>query len=416
MSNSTGLNIASRRGWVSTPDERGTLDIVWSCVSTLFICLWSMLHLNVPSHKDSFWNIFWRKARWLLLGVLAPEVPMLFACGQWASAKRSVTDMRDLGFTEEEWSIEHAYYADSGGFQLRTVDFISIPITAKQIHYLIKHNIIGLPRVTKREIWDKSNADKVAKFLACFQTAWLTTQTIARAIQHLAITPLELSSIALALTTLTTLWYWLRKPLDVETPTVVFTEKSIKEIVSVCGGETLDEYTNTPLDFIEPDAYIARKWNPELFKWIIERGLQTKRIERIPNDRDPQLSNVYQHLSMAIATASFASIHLAGWNFSFETDWELWLWRGNCLLMWGLLATYGTTEVVACCHEKFQNLGMNTMGGYKTRWPACLWFIIPASLYTMARLALLFEVFYSMRSLPSEAFVEVKWSSFIPHI
>jgi hypothetical protein len=153
-----------------------------------------------------------------------------------------------------------------------------------------------------------------------------------------------------------------------------------------------------------------------LFNWILNRGLQTKTIERIPNDRDPQLSNVYQHVSLAFATASFASIHLAGWNFSFETYWEAWLWRGNCLVMWGLLATYGTTEVVACCLERFQNLGMDTMGGYKMRWPACLWFIVPASLYAIARLALLFEVLYSMRSLPSGAFVEVKWSSFIPHI
>ncbi|CAG5184804.1 uncharacterized protein ALTATR162_LOCUS11090 [Alternaria atra] len=416
MSNSSIIVPISRRGWVGGPDERGTLDIVWTCVSTLFICLWSMLHLNIPSQKDTFWNIFWRKARWLLLGVLAPEVPMLFAAGQWASAKRSVKAMRDIGFDEEEWSLEHAYYADSGGFELRTADHEAIPITAKQVHYLIEHNIITLPKVTKKEIWDKSNADKVAKFLACFQTAWLTTQTIACAIQHLAITPLELSSIALALTSLTTLWYWLQKPLDVETPTIIHTEKSTKDIVNTCGGDESDQYTNTPLDFIEPHTYIARKWNPLLFRWILNRNLQTKPIERIPNDRDPQLSNLYQHLSLAVATASFASIHLAGWNFSFETNWEAWLWRGNCLVMWGLLATYGTTEVVACCNEKFQKLGMDTLGGYKMRWPACLWFIIPASLYAMARLALLFEVLYSMRSLPSDAFVEVKWSSFIPHI
>jgi hypothetical protein len=416
MSNNTSLNGVSRRGWVGSPDERGTLDIVWSCVSTLFICLWSMLHLNLPSRKDTFWNIFWRKARWLLLGILAPEVPMLFACGQWASAKRSVEEMRTLGFDEEEWSLEHAYNADSGGFELRTIDREAIPITAKQVHYLIENNIITLPRITKKEIWDKSNADKVAKFLACFQTAWLTTQTIARAIQHLAITPLELSSIALALTSLTTLWYWLQKPLDVETATVIFTEKSMKEVIGTSGNDSSDHYTNTPLDFIEPRIYISRKWNPVLFNWILNRGLQTKTIERIPNDRDPQLSNVYQHVSLAFATASFASIHLAGWNFSFETYWEAWLWRGNCLVMWGLLATYGTTEVVACCLERFQNLGMDTMGGYKMRWPACLWFIVPASLYAIARLALLFEVLYSMRSLPSGAFVEVKWSSFIPHI
>lgn len=192
--------------------------------------------------------------------------------------------MRDLGFDKEEWSTEHAYYADSGGFQLRAADSETIPITAKQVRYLVEHNIIALPRVTKKEIWDKSNADKVAKFLACFQTAWLTTQTIARAIQHLAITPLELSSISLALTFLTTLWYWLQKPLDVETPTTVFTEKSLKEIVGACSGDTLEHYTNTPLDFIEPNAYIARKWNPMLFNRILRRGLQSKPIQRIPNE------------------------------------------------------------------------------------------------------------------------------------
>ena len=40
-------------GWVSSPDNRGTVDILWSCASTIFVCTWVMLHLNVPSRKDS---------------------------------------------------------------------------------------------------------------------------------------------------------------------------------------------------------------------------------------------------------------------------------------------------------------------------------------------------------------------------
>lgn len=375
-----------------------------------------MVHLNVPSKQDTFWTIFWRKARWLLLGILAPEVPMLFACGQWASAKRSVNDMRNLGFDDTKWTVEHAYYADSGGFELQTPDCEAFPITAKQVHYLVQHSHIALPKITKKEIWDKSNADKVAKFLACFQTAWLTTETIGRAIQHLAITPLELSSIALSLTSLTTLWFWLHKPLDVETAMTLYTESSLEAILQESDQVPPADYVNTPLDFIEPRVYISRKWNPTLFALILRYGLQTRPLERIPNDRDPQLSNVYQHLTLAVATASFASIHLLGWNFSFETHWEAWLWRGNCLVMWGLLATYGTTEVVACCVENFQNLGMDTMGGYKMRWPACLWFLVPAFMYMMARSCLIFEVLYSMRSLPHDAFVQVQWSALVPHI
>jgi hypothetical protein len=170
------------------------------------------------------------------------------------------------------------------------------------------------------------------------------------------------------------------------------------------------------LDFLEPCAYISWKWYLSLFRWIAGNGLQTKPIERMPNDRDPQLLNIYQLMPLVIATASFASIHFAGWNFSFDTHWEMWLWRGNCLVMWGMLATYGAMEVVACCVENFENLGMDTMGAYKMRSPACLWFIVPTSLYGLARLALLFEVLYSMRSLPSDAFLQVEWSTLIPHI
>lgn len=113
---------AARRGWVDQPNQRGTMDIVWSCLSTLFICLWTMLHLNLPAPDDGRWAILWRKARWLLLGVLAPELPMLFAFAQWASAKRSVVDMHNLGFTETEWTLVHAFYADSGGYVLHPPD------------------------------------------------------------------------------------------------------------------------------------------------------------------------------------------------------------------------------------------------------------------------------------------------------
>jgi hypothetical protein len=84
--------------------------------------------------------------------------------------------------------------------------------------------------------------------------------------------------------------------------------------------------------------------------------------------------------------------------------------------MWSLLAVYGTVEVVVCCKEGYANLGMDTMGGYKMRWPAVLWFLGPAGMYVAARMCLVFEVVVSMRALPRGAFVEVQWSALVPHI
>jgi len=92
LNSSTGSfsSLSPKQRWVVQPNQRGTIDIIWSCVTTLAICCWVMLHLNLPARTDSQWTLFVRKARWLVLALLAPELVMLFACGQWASAKRSV--------------------------------------------------------------------------------------------------------------------------------------------------------------------------------------------------------------------------------------------------------------------------------------------------------------------------------------
>jgi len=113
-----------------------------------------MLHLNVPAATDSDLKLFLRRLRWFTVALLAPELVMLFAIGQWASVKRSVTDMADLGF--KNWSIVHAFYADSGGFMLQARDSPPFPVTAKQIHYLVQKEYMHVPGITRKEIWDKS--------------------------------------------------------------------------------------------------------------------------------------------------------------------------------------------------------------------------------------------------------------------
>jgi hypothetical protein len=76
-----------------------------------------MLHLNIPARAESFLRIQLRKLKWLILTLIAPELVILFASGQWAAAKRSVADMSRLQV--ENWSKVHAFYAESGGFMLR---------------------------------------------------------------------------------------------------------------------------------------------------------------------------------------------------------------------------------------------------------------------------------------------------------
>lgn len=140
------------------------------------------------------------------------------------------------------------------------------PLTAKQLHYLVERRYVPLPDITGEEIWDKSNADSVRKFLAILQTSWMVVQTIGRAINHLPITPLELSTIVLAGSSLTTLGCWWHKALDVSTPTILYTNFTTASILCQSGEAAKEPFRDTPMDFVEPNVYISSKWSRHLLR------------------------------------------------------------------------------------------------------------------------------------------------------
>ncbi len=396
-------------GWVSQSNTRGTMDIIWSCASTIFICVWVMLHLNVTAKREKRWHIWLRKLRWFVLALLAPELLMLFAGGQWASARRSVAEMKKIGVTD--WTMVHAFYADSGGFMLVARDSIPFPVTARQIHYLVDKRHLREPEITREEIWDKSKADMFAKVIAGVQSAWFTAQIIARAVQHLPVTLLELSTIALMTCTATTLFFWFHKPLNVETATPLSTYVSVAEILTDAGDAAKELYQNTPLDFAEPLAYTSTQM-PLSSLW----GVKERPLPRIPNDRDSLLHNWKVVLVVSIPTAAFSASQLIAWNFVFPTRDEQLLWRYTCLGNGIVLGGGCACEAAAIIASNYTLAGLETFNKYKLRWPYSLMFFIPGALYFCARMIVIVEVLISLRALPTGCFDTVNWLNFLPHI
>jgi hypothetical protein len=63
-------------GWMPDSGQRGTIDLLWTCIVTLFLCVWSALHLNIPTEKS--WKARARRRMlWLLFALLAPELVRL---------------------------------------------------------------------------------------------------------------------------------------------------------------------------------------------------------------------------------------------------------------------------------------------------------------------------------------------------
>ncbi|KAJ9637303.1 hypothetical protein H2199_007590 [Coniosporium tulheliwenetii] len=101
----------------------------------MFLCTWSILCLNVPGPEDRMLDMLMRKVYIMCLGLLGPEFIFQIALAQWGSARQSIKDFHASGYTE--WTIQHAFFADMGGFLLHAPDCPLFPIDAKQLHYLV---------------------------------------------------------------------------------------------------------------------------------------------------------------------------------------------------------------------------------------------------------------------------------------
>ena len=400
-----------RFGWVSQPSDRGTVDIIWSCVSTLLVCVYAMLHLNVPARTDGWWRLFFRKCWWLFLAIAAPELVMLFAGSQWDSAHRSVASMNAIGMTD--WSLTHAFYADSGGFVLEPPDSVSFPITAKHLEYLVNRAYVAVPKITREEILDKSKADVFAKVVAGVQSIWFIGQCLARVITGLPLTLLELATLGIISCTSLVFYFWMHKPLNVSVPTILRSKAPIATILVEAGDTAKKPFMDTPLDFVEGQlSAISHCGEPCLEKL----GIRKRPLPRLPNNRDTRLTSLRPHLLLALATIVYSVVHLAGWNASLPTRAEQITWRWSCVVMTIVLGSYGIIEVVGAVRDGFSTSGLSSINGYKLKWPHKLLFLVPGAIYFTSRICIIGEIIVSLRSLPSGCFVDTNWSNIIPHL
>ena len=111
--------------FVSGPNTRGTLDMVWSSFSVLILCTWTVQHLSVPSHKENkvhTWGKGFRKKagqfltklKWMLVTLVGPEYMVAKALTEFVAARYSRAQ-----FKNPKWTTTHGHFANMRGFVLR---------------------------------------------------------------------------------------------------------------------------------------------------------------------------------------------------------------------------------------------------------------------------------------------------------
>ncbi|EAA33777.1 hypothetical protein NCU08531 [Neurospora crassa OR74A] len=90
-------------GWVNNPPQRGTLMLLLECLTTIFACTWTVLHLNVPAPTDSKTTRFLRKLKWMTSTILFPEFILAKAICEFCFALHILHLMAEMMESHPEW-------------------------------------------------------------------------------------------------------------------------------------------------------------------------------------------------------------------------------------------------------------------------------------------------------------------------
>ncbi|KAK4140691.1 uncharacterized protein C8A04DRAFT_31781 [Dichotomopilus funicola] len=456
-------------GWVSSADIRGTRDILVSSLSTIWLCTWTSLCLNIPPQHIRAHRIRWlfNKFKWQLFAIFFPEVLVATAAEQWLSARQSARAFARLGYPE--WTIRHAFFADMGGIVVAPPDVPPFPVDSQQLAYLVANKHLALPSLSTEDIRSMNKADGLARVVTMAQMAWFCLSCAARGASGLGFCTLEVTTLAYILCTAHTFFFWYYKPLDPEAQRTFVMHTSMADIrdrdADAAGkaSKLPPSYMHTPLDFIkpppDPKSLIAPFWfgldatfrpfppkgRRRWWRWKtpgggpqvvpVEKKKQTAPpiapgitpVKTLANSRvlpEEGISTALMLYTLLFQVAYFG-LHIGfAWVtfFPSQTEWLLWIVSTAVdfgLIVLYLLAIPVGTHLAPYLGRLLFDMEATHLLEVAHALPPWAKLVIHAPFvlgYVVARMAVLVESVMSLRVVPESVYRDVNWTSFLPHV
>lgn len=385
--------------FVSAPNVRGTLDILWSCLATIIACTYTVLHLNIPEQRDErdrdrgwrgnmkwWWKSMRTNINWTLITILAPE---------WYSgtAIQELTLLRNLqGLPKAQhpargWTLAHVFFVNMGGFRIPIQDIAddwpSLVVLKGESFlkmlegqcYILGQSDQPLGKVlpTEADILDRSKSDRFAKSITILQVSYFCISCFVRLGRHLPITLLELGTLGFAACSMVSYAVLFHKPRAVNS-TVILPDLKL----GACPSAAKIAKDNGPL--LKSSG--TEKWKSDT--WI------------------PTI----------LLSVVLGAIHIAGWNLAFPSQVDRWLWRSCAIasaaspLLWMGLSL----PLLAMTLTNFSDSAI--MAGVWATWVQQAILVI---VYVISRTVLMALMVRSLFFLPPEAFTTT-WATSIPHL
>ncbi|TFK61778.1 hypothetical protein BDN72DRAFT_429221 [Pluteus cervinus] len=203
------------------PQDRSLVDIVRSCVLTIFACVYTALHPNIPDPEAKMWQKICARLKMSFYMLIAPEAVIWWAMRQWYGA-RMIAYWVNCAKPELKWTTTHGHFVQMGGLEAihpggrrEVIDPLDLS-PYRRNGYLAQGRLdLNELRFPKNQVQDRSKGDFLSKGLVALQTSWFVLECIARFQQHLPITELEVITLAFAVLNIITYGFWWDKPLNV---------------------------------------------------------------------------------------------------------------------------------------------------------------------------------------------------------
>ncbi|KAF8643508.1 hypothetical protein AX16_006328 [Volvariella volvacea WC 439] len=442
-------------GCIRDPTKIRTLwELVYNCFGTIAVCTYIAIHPNMPDRDASAGSKIERKLKTTLHAVLFPELVIMWAMRQRLVASRIAKEYREYG-----WTKTHGFFVQMGGliyydgkeYRVVTIDGDGeIGLAGKKEEWM---QDIMMPLIPEEEIQDKAKGDFLSKLVVVIQTSWFILQCIARHMQGLVVTELEIITLAYAALNIITYTLWWNKPLNATYP-IYFTKNGER-----CLGPLRKDQLQEKRWLSERYWGVAIGWPWEWGKGELEDGIWQRIVADLKKRpfittiwkrliKDPFLTIWYSvcslmenedvdnttsvgpyyagwmgltdftmmnHASSVIGTL-FGGLHLIGWDLEFLTDKERILWRVSSIILTAVPPLYGIRLVL---HVKFDDPEDEGWVDKALVW-VCHFSdviaIVGGAGYVFARVGLCVLALLALRDLPPSAYQNVRWTEFIPHI
>lgn len=355
----------------------------------------------------------------------------------------------------QQWTMAHGFFIQMGGFVLYENEYPKEVLDYKRLAGLLWDKAIDAPITTESDLWDRSKGDSVSKTIVVLQTTWFLVQCIARGVQRMPLSELEVLTLAFAVLNVAIYAAWWNKPQGVnmticvplkrlengsDDHTVPLTDTGAFQTSSRSAPANLAQlehcHVNGNLPSVPPHeqpnhvpglkrSWLRRKlrkdrdlfYSPFFVVFLPLRLLQAvlrilnkmgeadefeRKQLRVPMFYSDNLDwTDIEHvlLTVSVVGASFGAIHLLGWSLTFSSPHDLVLWRTSAIVLTVTPILLFLISITSLVEMKNIDILCSLLGIF----------------YIASRLVVIILSIIAIHRPPHNVLLDVSWTRYIPH-